>query len=241
MLGTQVVANAVCKYRERIKRFVHISSSEVYGTAQAPVMDENHLLHPMSPYAAAKAGADRLVYAYWSTYGIPAVIVRPFNNFGPRQHLEKLIPRFITSGLLDEPLMVHGDGKALRDWLHVEDHCQALDLILHHDIQVLAGEVINLGSGRSIAIRDIAEIVCTKMKIPISKIQFIGDRPGQVFRHTASTEKAQRLLGWRSQIDFDEGLDRTIDWYKSNSAWWQKQLWMRHIPIITAAGNRELH
>ena len=125
VLGTQVVANAVQKYRDRIERFIHISTSEVYGTADTESMDENHPLNPASPYAAAKAGADRLVYSYWATYRIPAIIVRPFNNYGPHQHLEKLIPRYITSCLLGEPLRVHGDGLASRDFVHVDDHCRA--------------------------------------------------------------------------------------------------------------------
>src|ERR1019366_8836034 len=116
VLGTQTVANAVAKYPNDVELFVHISTSEVYGTARTAHMDEEHPLNPMSPYASAKAGADRLVYSYWATYGIPAVIIRPFNNYGAYQHLEKMIPRFITSALLNEPLMVHGDGTASRDW-----------------------------------------------------------------------------------------------------------------------------
>lgn len=241
VIGTQVIANSVCKYKDRIERFIHVSSSEVYGTAKTELMDEDHPLCPMSPYAAAKAGADRLVYSYWSTYKIPAVIVRPFNNYGPFQHLEKLIPRFITSCFLGEPLTVHGDGKALRDWLHVDDHCRALDLIMHHDIQEIAGEVINLGSGCSISIQDIAKMICRKMSVDFSKIQKISDRPGQVFRHTASTEKAKKILGWKPEIDFEQGLDMAIEWYRNNRPWWEKQLWMRHIPIITASGKREMH
>ena len=110
VLGTQVIANAVLRCADRIERFMHISTSEVYGTAETPLMNEEHPLKPLSPYASAKAGADRLVYSYWATYQIPAVIVRPFNNYGPRQHLEKAVPRFITSCLLDEPLRVHGEG-----------------------------------------------------------------------------------------------------------------------------------
>ncbi len=241
VVGTQVVANAVCKYRDRIERFVHISSSEVYGTALSDTMDEDHLLCPMSPYASAKAGADRLVYSYWATYRVPAVIVRPFNNYGPYQHLEKVVPRFITSCILGEPLTVHGDGSALRDWIFVEDHCRALDLILHKDIKTLQGEVINLGSGVSMDIKTIAEIICKKMKVPVSRIRRIGDRPGQVFRHTSSTQKAKELLGWKSKTSFEDGLDKTIRWYRDNRKWWEKQLWMRHIPIISAAGKRELH
>src|SRR5262249_2748795 len=126
VIGTQVVANSVLDYRDQIELFVHISTSEVYGTAMSKLMDEDHPLNPMSPYAAAKCGADRLVYSYWKTYQIPAVIVRPFNNFGPYQHLEKVVPRFITSCILGEPLTVHGDGSARRDFLFVQDHCKAL-------------------------------------------------------------------------------------------------------------------
>lgn len=241
VIGTQVISNAVCKHRGHIERFVHISSSEVYGTAISEMMDENHPLCPMSPYAGAKAGADRLVYSYWATYKIPAVIVRPFNNYGPNQHLEKAIPRFITSCILNEPLTVHGDGSALRDWIYVEDHCRALDLILHADIRKIQGHVINLGSGVSVDIKTIAEIIRRKMKGSRSKILTIGDRPGQVFRHTSSTRKAQELIGWKAEFDFETGLDRTIRWYRENRKWWEKQLWMRHIPIITASGKRELH
>src|SRR6476660_7394055 len=125
VLGTQTVANAVAKYRDRVELFVHVSTSEVYGTAVSPMMDEQHPLNPMSPYASAKCGADRLVYSYWATYSVPAVIVRPFNNFGPMQHLEKVVPRFITSVLLDEKLTVHGNGEAARDFVHVDDTCRA--------------------------------------------------------------------------------------------------------------------
>jgi dTDP-glucose 4,6-dehydratase len=241
VLGTQVVANAVLKHLKRIERFVHISSSEVYGTAHAPLMDEGHPLMPMSPYAAAKAGADRLVYSYWETYRIPAVIVRPFNNYGPLQHLEKAVPRFITSCLLDEPLRVHGDGSAARDWLFVGDTCRGLDRILHGDLDTVRGEVFNLGQGVSHSIETIARCILKKMAKPESLITHIGDRPGQVFRHTASIEKAAHVLDWRPQVDLEAGLDRTIAWYCANRPWWEKQLWMRGIPIVTKQGTRELH
>jgi dTDP-glucose 4,6-dehydratase len=241
VLGTQVVANAVLKHAKRVNRFIHISTSEVYGTAKAEKMDEDHPLLPMSPYASAKAGADRLVYSYWATYQLPAIIVRPFNQYGPHQHLEKVIPRFITSCLLDEPLRVHGDGSAARDFTHVEDTCRALDCIIHSDLKPLAGEVINLGSGESWSLSQIAPLVIRKMNKPDTPITYVGDRPGQVFRHTADASKAQRLLGWTPRIGFDEGLDRTIEWYKANRPWWQKQLWMREIPITSKSGRREMH
>jgi dTDP-glucose 4,6-dehydratase len=241
VLGTQVIANAVLKHVKGIDRLIHISTSEVYGTARMPRMDEEHPLMPMSPYASAKAGADRLVYSYFVTYNLPAIIVRPFNQFGPRQHLEKVIPRFITSCLLDEPLRVHGDGSAARDFTHVDDTCRALDCLVHCDRDKVVGEVLNLGYGESVSLAEIAQAIVRKMNKPDSLITYVGDRPGQVFRHTADRRKAERLLGWRPRISFEDGLDRTIAWYAANRAWWEKQLWMREIPIITKAGNRELH
>lgn len=267
VLGTQTVANAVVKYRDRVERFIHISTSEVYGSAYAPMMDEKHPLNPMSPYAAAKCGADRLVYSYWATYQVPAIIVRPFNNFGPNQHLEKAIPRFITSCLLGEPLTVHGDGSAARDWLFVEDHCRGLDLIIHANLDKIVGEVINLGTGRDRSVLEIAEAVkkmalseipelttagsagrrksdvavLQKIDPDGSPINFVGDRPGQVFRHTCDASKAKALLAWEPQVCFEDGLRQTIRWYRENQGWWQPQMWMRHIPIISAAGKSEMH
>ena len=241
VLGTQVVANAVLKYSKSVERFIHISSSEVYGTAMAEVMDEGHPLAPMSPYAGAKAGADRLVYSYWATYDIPALIVRPFNNYGPYQHLEKVIPRFITSCILNEPLTIHGDGKSQRDWLYVGDFCRALDVLMHCDVERVRREVINIGTGRSTDILTIAELVLKKMKRPRSLIRYIGDRPGQVFRHTASIAKANGLLGWSPTTELEQGLDKTIDWYQKNRKWWEKMLWMRAIPIVSKKGTIEYH
>jgi dTDP-glucose 4,6-dehydratase len=231
VLGTQVICNAIVRYRGSVKKFIHISTSEVYGTAQKERMSEDHPLLPLSPYASAKTGADRLVYSYWATYGIPAVIVRPFNNYGPRQHLEKAIPRFITSCLLDEPLHVHGDGSAMRDWTYVNDTCAALDLILHCDPDTVAGEVLNVGSGMHMSILDVARCVVQTMGKTEDMITYVGDRPGQVFRHTADAGKIAGLLGWRPAVTFEEGLARTIAWYRANVGWWKKQLWMRDIPI----------
>jgi dTDP-glucose 4,6-dehydratase len=241
VLGTQAVANAVVKHRDRVERFIHISTSEVYGSALSAKMDEEHPLNPMSPYASAKCGADRLVYSYWATYDNPAVIVRPFNNYGPSQHLEKAVPRFVTSCILQEPLTVHGDGSAARDWLFVEEHCEALDQLLHADLDKIRGQVINIGTGHHRSVLEVAEAVLRAMQPSDSQIQFIGDRPGQVFRHTADASKIKSLVGWQSQLSFEEGLNRTIRWYRDNEAWWRPQMWMRHISIVTAKGEREMH
>lgn len=241
VLGTQVVANAVLRHKDKVKLFIHISTSEVYGTALTDTMDEEHPLNPMSPYAAAKCGADRLVYSYWATYGIPAVIIRPFNNFGGYQHLEKVVPRFITSCILNEPMTVHGDGSARRDFLFVEDHCEALDTIIHCDYEKVIGQVLNLGTARDVSVLEIAQTVKALMKPEHSDIQFIGDRPGQVFRHTCDSTKVKNLLGWQPRTNFEDGMQKTIDWYKANQEWWEPQRWMRHIPIITADGKKEMH
>jgi len=242
VLGTQIVANAICKYRDRIERFVHISTSEVYGTALTDKIDEEHPLNPMSPYAAAKAGADRLVYSYWATYDIPAVIIRPFNNYGPRQHLEKVIPRFITSILLKEQLRVHGQGISARDFVYVEDNCEAIDLALHAPEEKVVGETFNVGSGQHRSILSIAEDII-EMMCPEENncVMHVGDRPGQVIRHTADTSKIETILGWKPKTDWRDGLLSTIEWYSENVEWWKKQMWMREIPIISASGKRELH
>ncbi len=241
IIGTQTIANSVLKYKDRIERLVHISTSEVYGTALTDKMGEDHSLKPASPYASAKAGADLLVSSYVNTYNIPAVVIRPFNNYGYYQHLEKLVPRFITSCILGEPLTVHGDGNSSRDWLFIEDHCDFLDRILHADIDKIKGEVFNVGSGYSISINEIAEKITKKMGKDPSLITRIGDRPGQVFRHTACIDKAKKVFGWEPKTDFDTGLGKTIEWYKANRKWWEKKLWMRHIPIIAKNGKIEMH
>lgn len=241
VLGTQTITNSVGRHRDKVQRFVHISTSEVYGTAISAKMDEEHPLNPMSPYAAAKAGADRLVYSYWATYGTPAVIIRPFNNYGVRQHLEKVIPRFITSVILGEKLHVHGDGSSARDFVHTDDTCRAIDLVLHAEESKVVGEVFNVGTGidRNILslAEDITALMCTEEECYVK----VGDRPGQVMRHTCDASKIKEVLGWEPQVDWTEGLQAVIDWYRTNEDWWREMLWMREIPIITAAGKKELH
>jgi dTDP-glucose 4,6-dehydratase len=240
VLGTQAVANAVTRHKD-IDRFIHISTSEVYGTAHTAPMTEEHPLNPLSPYASAKAGADRLVYSYIASYSIPACILRPFNQYGPKQHLEKVVPRFITSALLDEPLTVHGSGNALRDWLFVEDTCKRIDKVMHAPIEKIKGEVFNLGSGFELDVLSIAKLVLDILKKPSDLLSFIGNRPGQVDRHISSTDKARDVLGIEKGRSFEQGLEETIEWYKEHRTWWEKQLWMRHVPIMTESGKVEYH
>ena len=251
ILGTQCIASAVLKHRKNIKRFIHISTSEVYGTALKRTMDESHPLNPQSPYAAAKAGADRLIYSYITTYKLPIVIVRLFNIYGKQQHLEKLIPRFITSCILNEPLTIHGTGQSSRDFTYVDDISRALDSVAHADKNKVDGEDFNIGSGKDYTVRGIADLVMKIMaRHPTGKnkeIQYsrhaihIGDRPGQVFRHTASIKKIGNTLKWCPQVSFRDGLEKTVYWYVDNRAWWNEKVHMRHVPIETEGGKTELH
>jgi dTDP-glucose 4,6-dehydratase len=220
--GTQILLDAI---RETpVERFLLLSSSEVYGTAEYVPMDEEHPLNPRSPYAATKAGGDRLVYSYFVTYDLPVVIVRPFNNYGPRQHPEKVIPRFITQALEGDALTVHGDGHASRDWLWVDDHAQALEALIEVPLERVAGEVVNVATGFDIAVADIAELVIEVVGNPEATVESVCDRPGQVDQHLGSTDKMERLTGWRARTSFSDGLERTVAWYRENEAWWRETL-----------------
>jgi dTDP-glucose 4,6-dehydratase len=220
--GTQILLDAM---REApVERFILISSSEVYGTARYAPMDEEHPLEPRSPYAATKAGADRLAYSYFVTYELPIVIVRPFNNYGPRQHPEKVIPRFITQALDGEPLTVHGDGRASRDWLYVDDDAEAIEALIEAPLDRVAGETINVATGLDISVAEIADLVLELLGRPSSLREHVEERPGQVRRHIGSTDKAAELLGWRARTSFEDGLERTVAWYRDNEAWWRALL-----------------
>ncbi len=246
VLGTRAIANAVLQHRETIKRFIHISTSEVYGTADYEPMDTKHPLNPMSPYAAAKAGADRLVYSYMATYNLPATIIRPFNIYGPHQHLEKLIPRFITSVMLDEPMTVHGDGSSQRDFTYVEDVARAIELVLKAPDEKVRGEVFNVASGVARSVLEIAQKITELFKAQ-ENLKFspttinVGDRPGQVFKHIGDASKIKDVLGWEQQVSFEEGLKRTMNWYVERREWWKEKIWMRHVEILTQEGTKELH
>ena len=219
--GTQILLDAV--RRTPVERFILISSSEVYGTAERAPMDEEHALNPRSPYAATKAGGDRLAYSYFVTYGLPIVIVRPFNNYGPRQHPEKVIPRFVTQALSGEALTIHGDGHASRDWLYVDDDAEAIEALIAADIDALAGEVVNVATGIDISVNDVADAVLAATGADAEK-RYVDERPGQVDRHIGSTEKLERLTGFRARTDFETGLERTVEWYRENEVWWRSVL-----------------
>jgi dTDP-glucose 4,6-dehydratase len=236
VLGTQMVLAQALRHRQRLDRVVHISSSEVYGSAVRTPMDEEHPLDPCTPYAAAKCGADRLVSSFAHTYALPVVILRPFNNYGPGQHLEKLVPRLVTSALLGEPLSVHGSGSAARDWVYVDDTCDAVERVLEARLADVAGEVFNVGTGVATDVLAIARKVAALAGRDASSIVHGADRPGQVQLHVAATKKATEALGFEAKVELDLGLARTLAWYREHPARWEAQRWMRSVPVVDGAG-----
>jgi len=237
VLGTQTLASQIVRHAGRIERVVHVSSSEVYGTAVVDPMHEDHPLAPSTPYAAAKCAADRLIHSFVTTYELPAVIVRPFNNYGPGQHLEKLIPRFVTSALLREPLIVHGDGSAARDWIFVDDTCEAIERILERPIAEVRGEVFNVGTGRAMSVLELAHQVLALCDGDPSLVRHGPDRPGQVQLHRAGVSKAADRLGFSATTSLVDGLRSTVDWYREHRAWWERQIWMRSVPAAGPDGS----
>jgi dTDP-glucose 4,6-dehydratase len=219
IVGTQTLLEAARKYQ--LKKFVQISTDEVYGSlGPSGSFTEDTPLRPNSPYSASKAGGDLLVRAYHKTYGVPVNISRCSNNYGPNQHPEKLIPLMIQNALKDRPLPLYGDGKNIRDWLYVEDHCAAIDRILHHGKD---GETYNIGGNNEWTNLQIAETILDMLNKPKSLIQFVKDRPGHDRRYAIDATKINKELGWKPKTDFYDGLKQTIKWYMEHSEWWGKE------------------
>jgi len=198
--------------------FIHVSTDEVYGSRTTGFFKESDPLNPSSPYAASKAGADRLAHAYRVTYGLPIIIVRPSNNYGPYQYPEKFIPLFTSNALEDKSLPLYGKGLNVRDWLHVEDNCRAIDLIIHRGIP---GEVYNIGANEEVPNVEVAERIVALLGKSKSLIRFVSDRPGHDLRYALDCQKI-RSLGWKPERDFAGGLEQTVRWYQQNSEWWTK-------------------
>jgi dTDP-glucose 4,6-dehydratase len=203
-----------------VKRFVQISTDEVYGDCGDTPSSEESPLNPKSPYAASKTGADRLTYSYWSTYDLPVIISRCTNNYGPYQYPEKFVPFFVTNAIEEKPLPVYGDGKNSRDWIYVNDHCRAIDMLMYvdgHD-----GEIFNIGAGKELSVLEFSDIILKTLGKSKNLIQHVKDRLGHVRRHAVSTEKIRKILGWKLEYDFETAIIDTINWYVDNKDWWWK-------------------
>lgn len=214
--GTFVLLESARKYS--IKKFIQISTDEVYGSIDKGSFKETDPLMPSSPYSASKSGADRLAYSYFVTYNLPVVITRCSNNFGPYQYPEKLIPLFVTNAIENKQLPVYGDGMNVRDWIYVMDHCAAIDFILHNGID---GEIYNIGGNDEKNNLEITNKILEETGKSIDLIKYVKDRPGHDRRYSLDCSKLA-ALGWQPKYRFDEAMHLTVEWYKNNRWWWEK-------------------
>ncbi|MEE8347412.1 MAG: dTDP-glucose 4,6-dehydratase [Dehalococcoidia bacterium] len=217
VLGTHVLLDAA-RSHPNVRRFVQVSTDEVYGEmTPGDYAKETDPLHPRSPYAASKAGGDAQCIAFFESYGLPVIITRAANNIGPRQHVEKLVPLFVTSALRDQPLPLYGDGLPVRDWLYVDDHCRALDLIARKG---QSGEVYNIGADNHEENIHVAKSILQLVEKPVSLIRFVEDRKGHDRRYAVDSSKL-RALGWLPQHNFYSALNETVRWYQESRWWWE--------------------
>jgi dTDP-glucose 4,6-dehydratase len=216
--GVLVLLEEARKNAPNLRRFVQISTDEVYGSIESGSFKESDPLNPRNPYSASKAGGDRMAYAYAQTFGMPVIVTRASNNFGPFQYPEKLIPLFVTNAMDDQPLPLYGDGKNVRDWLFVEDHCAAIDFLIERGEN---SETYNIGGGNERENREITSRILALLKKPDSLIKRVADRQGHDRRYSIDTTRLQ-TLGFRLTTDFDSALERTVRWYVDNEPWWRQ-------------------
>lgn len=216
VIGVQVLMEEA--RRAKIKRFLQISTDEVYGSLDKGYATEDYPLVPRSPYSASKAAADHLVRAYYHTHGFPGMITRAGNNYGPFQYPEKFLPLFITHAMTDQPLPLYGDGKNVREWLHVQDHCLGIESVLRRG---KPGEIYNIGTGRGGTNIAVARLLLNILAKPESLIHYVKDRPGHDRRYALSIRKIRRATGWKPKVQFEDGLRDTVQWYATHRAWWE--------------------
>jgi dTDP-glucose 4,6-dehydratase len=214
ILGAQVLLEACRRFGVR---FEQVSTDEVYGSRSDGSFKERGPLTPSSPYSASKGAADLLAKAYHITYGMEVFVTRSTNNYGPNQHPEKLVPRLITNALRAKPLPIYGTGGNIRDWIFVEDNCRAIQLVSEKGE---SGEVYNIGAGNEKKNIEVAREILRRFSLPETMIEFVDDRPGHDFRYSVNWERIRRL-GWKPEISLEEGLQRTVDWYRANEGWWR--------------------
>jgi dTDP-glucose 4,6-dehydratase len=216
VIGTFILLEAA-RVAPKLRKFVQISTDEVYGSVPEGASRETDELRPRNPYSASKAGADRLAYSYWATYNVPVIITRASNNYGPHQFPEKVIPLFVTNAIDSIPLPLYGDGLNVRDWLHVDDHCRAIDLAIDRGKD---GEVYNIGGGNEVKNVDLTHTILKLTDRPATLIRPVADRPGHDRRYALDTSKL-RQLGWAPEVLFEAGLKATVEWYRENEWWWR--------------------
>lgn len=215
--GVLVLLEEAKRSTPNLKRFVQVSTDEVYGSIDSGSFTELDPLNPRNPYSASKAGGDRMAYAYAQTFGMPVIITRASNNYGPFQYPEKLIPLFVTNAIDDQPLPLYGDGRNVRDWLFVDDHCAAIDFIIDNGTN---SEVYNVGGGNELENREITYKILELLNKPDSLIKPVGDRQGHDRRYSLDTKKLQ-AMGFKCDTNFDAALERTVQWYVKNEPWWR--------------------
>ena len=216
VFGTFVLLEAA-RQAAHLRRFIQISTDEVYGSVPEGSSRETDEMKPRNPYSASKAGADRLAYSYFATFGVPVIVTRASNNYGPYQFPEKVIPLFVTNAIDDIQVPLYGDGLNERDWLHVDDHCRAVDLLIDAGQD---GEVYNIGGGNHVRNVDLTKRILALAGKGEDLIRHVPDRPGHDRRYSLDTSKLQ-ALGWRPTVSFDQGLAATVDWYRANEWWWR--------------------
>ncbi|ASW54601.1 dTDP-glucose 4,6-dehydratase [Plantactinospora sp. KBS50] len=216
VVGTQTLLEACV--RTGVQRVVHVSTDEVYGSIEAGSWTESWPLQPNSPYAATKAGSDLVARSFWRTHGLAVSITRCCNNYGPYQYPEKVIPRFVTNLLEGEPVPLYGDGRNVREWLHVDDHCRAVQLVLTGG---RAGEIYNVGGGVELSNRELTQRLLRHCGVDWSMVRQVDDRLGHDLRYSLDDSKIRTELGYRPLVDFDRGLAEVVQWYRDNSWWWK--------------------
>lgn len=217
VLGVLILLEEARKHAPSLKRFIQISTDEVYGSIEQGSFSETDPLNPRNPYSASKAGGDRMAYAYGQTYGLPVIITRASNNYGPYQYPEKLIPLFVTNAIDDQPLPLYGDGKNVRDWLYVEDHCAAIDFLIEKGEN---GQTYNIGGGNERENREITARILELLGKPESLIRQVPDRQGHDRRYSLDVGRLAEL-GFSPRTEFEEGLRRTVQWYLEHQPWWR--------------------
>lgn len=218
VIGTLTILNAIRQDGNRVK-LVQISTDEVFGSIEEGKFVEDSPFEPNSPYAASKAGGDLLCRAFWVTYKTPVIVTHSCNFYGPNHYPEKLIPLAITNLLEDKKVPIYGDGKQVREWIYTEDHCSAVDAILHKGI---VGEIYNIGTERELKNIETIKIILNALGMDENSMEFVKDRPGHDRRYSLDTSKLRTELGWAPQVEFEDGIKRTVEWFKNNQSWWKE-------------------